>query len=150
MRVLLLEDVRGLGNRGEIKNVSDGHARNFLIPRGIVRPATARDVETQQKTDAKLVTDRASLKETLVQLEKASAANPVVVKAKVGDSGKLFAAVSPDQIKEALVQLNGNLPVQLGVRTKKPAKELGRHEVDIDLGVGVKGSFVIEVKPLEE
>ena len=102
MKVLLLEDVKGSGKKGEVINVSDGYARNFLLPRKMAEPADAQAINAAniQKSAAQHRKFTAGIKarETAQALE----GHTIHVKARVGENGKLFGTVSGKEIAAAL------------------------------------------------
>lgn len=147
MQVLLLQDIKGLGRRGEIKNVSNGYARNYLIPQGVAKVATQGESENIAKqVEEKSIRDM-ELKKMLENLRVQTQSNPVAVSIKVGKRGEIFNSIKTSDVEEALKLYNPVIAKQAEVEIKKPIKEIGLHEVSINLGGGVKNTFTIEVKP---
>lgn len=101
MKVIFLKDVKGQGKKGEVKNVSDGYARNYLIPRGLAVEATEgnlKTLEAQKRSEAKRkAQELAEAKALAEKLEKTT----VTIAAKAGEGGRLFGAVTSKQIAEA-------------------------------------------------
>ncbi|GLC90089.1 50S ribosomal protein L9 [Lysinibacillus piscis] len=107
MKVVFLKDVKGKGKKGEIKNVADGYAQNFLIKNGYAAEANAQamsQLEGQKKLEAKNAA--AELAEAQALKEKVEALT-VTLKAKSGDGGRLFGSVSTKQIAESLQKVHG-------------------------------------------
>jgi len=107
MKVVFLKDVKGKGKKGEIKNVADGYAQNFLIKNGYAAAANAQalsQIEGQKKLEAKNAA--AELAEAQALKEKVEALT-VELKAKSGDGGRLFGSVSTKQIADALQKVHG-------------------------------------------
>lgn len=145
MKVVFLKDVKGKGKKGEIKNVADGYAQNFLIKNGYAAEANAQalsQIEGQKKLEAKNAA--AELAEAQALKEKVEALT-VELKAKSGDGGRLFGSVSTKQIAEALQKVHGikidkrKMTLPDGIRslgfTNVPVKL--HHEVSATLKVHV-------------
>lgn len=145
MKVVFLKDVKGKGKKGEIKNVADGYAHNFLIKNGYAAEANAQalsQIEGQKKLEAKNAA--AELAEAQALKEKVEALT-VELKAKSGDGGRLFGSVSTKQIADALQKVHGikidkrKMTLPDGIRslgfTNVPVKL--HHEVSATLKVHV-------------
>ena len=145
MKVVFLKDVKGKGKKGEIKNVADGYAQNFLIKNGYAAEAKAQalsQIEGQKKLEAKNAA--AELAEAQALKEKVEALT-VELKAKSGDGGRLFGSVSTKQIADALQKVHGikidkrKMTLPDGIRslgfTNVPVKL--HHEVSATLKVHV-------------
>ncbi|AUS88947.1 50S ribosomal protein L9 [Lysinibacillus sp. HST-98] len=145
MKVVFLKDVKGKGKKGEIKNVADGYAQNFLIKNGYAAEANAQalsQIEGQKKLEAKNAA--AELAEAQALKEKVEALT-VELKAKSGDGGRLFGSVSTKQIADALQKVHGikidkrKMTLPDGIRslgfTNVPVKL--HHEVSATLKVHV-------------
>ncbi|WP_342545544.1 50S ribosomal protein L9 [Lysinibacillus sp. FSL K6-4013] len=145
MKVVFLKDVKGKGKKGEIKNVADGYAQNFLIKNGYAAEANAQalsQIEGQKKLEAKNAA--AELAEAQALKEKVEALT-VELKAKSGDGGRLFGSVSTKQIADALQKMHGikidkrKMTLPDGIRslgfTNVPVKL--HHEVSATLKVHV-------------
>lgn len=145
MKVILLEDVKSLGKKGEIVNVSDGYARNFIIPKKKGVEATSANLNTlklQKANEEKVAQENLEHAQALAkELEKAS----VEIRIKVGEGGKLFGSISSKEIAAALMEQH-----QLEVDKKKivlddPIKELGEHTVKIKLHKDVSAQVIVQV-----
>ena len=145
MKVIFLTDVRGQGKKDELKEVSDGYARNFLLPRKLAVEATTdtlNAIKLKEKAKAKqLEKDKALAKEVAEKLE----AIVVKVPAKGGGGGKLFGSITSKEISEALlkqcdISIDKNKIVQ-----SEPIKTFGPHEVKCKLGFEVSGTINIMV-----
>ncbi len=133
MKVILLEDVKSHGKKGDIINVSDGYARNMLIPKGLgveATPKNLNDLKLKKAHDAKIAAEElAAAKELGAKLEKSS----ITMSLKVGEGGKVFGSIAAKEISEAVkAQLN------LDVDKKKlqmsgPIKAVGVTEVSVRL-----------------
>jgi large subunit ribosomal protein L9 len=144
MKVILLKDTKGLGKRGEVKEVSDGYARNFLIPQGIVIQATPDELKKLEKlkaeSSAKLEKLINVLKAKSDQLEKLT----FTFKLKVGEKGEVFGGVHRKEIEEKLNEAGfPNTHVEL----EKPIKTIGETFVLADLGEKITAKIRVAVKP---
>ena len=96
MKVILLKDVKGLGKAGEVANASDGYARNFLLPKGLVMEATENNLKILEKRRAEIEAQRAMDKAVAEDLKKKiEAAAPVDIYSKAGENGRLFGVGVP-------------------------------------------------------
>lgn len=148
MRVILREDVADLGHLGEIKDVAPGYARNYLIPRGLVIRATARNVaeveHERRLIEARIGKRREELKALAERIEAAALTFPV----KVGEDGKLFGSVTAKAIADALT--GQGMPVdRRQLVLEGPIKATGDVTVGVDLGHGVTTRLKVSVVPEE-
>ena len=131
MKVILLQDVRGVGKRGDIKNVADGHAMNFLIPKGLARLADKEAVaEISQKKDEKTKEAERIIKEYQT-LKVALEGKTITITKKADEKGSLYAAVGTKEIITALKKQKIQLPATLSeslIQFPKPIKNLGIHQ----------------------
>jgi len=145
MKVILLEDVKGQGKKGELVNVSDGHARNFLIPRKLAVEATAGNLKTmkeqEQKKKRKLEKDIADAKNIQERLETMT----VIIKAKAGSGGRLFGAVTGKEIVDALKEQHGIVIEKNKVVQSDPIKNVGSYAVKVKLGNELSGVINLTV-----
>lgn len=107
MKVILIKDVKGTGKSGEIKDVADGHARNFLIPKGLAKEATSTNLNEQKAKT--LATERRKELEHAAALELAGklSETTVTINAKAGTKGKLFGSITAKDIAEELAKTQG-------------------------------------------
>ncbi|KKU19092.1 50S ribosomal protein L9 [Candidatus Gottesmanbacteria bacterium RIFCSPLOWO2_01_FULL_48_11] len=148
MQILLLEDVKGLGRRGEVKNASNGYARNYLIPKGLAKAATRKESQSVEKQTQEKSAKDTELRKTLEDLRKRTEENPVPVLIEVGKRGEIFHSVKASDIQEAFKLYDPTIAGQGEVEIKKPIKGMGRHTISLNLGGGVRDTFTIEIKPL--
>lgn len=143
MKVIFIKDVRGQGKKGEIKEVKDGYANNFLIKKGFAQKLTEeslgsynRQKEEEKKLDVTKRNDANRLKEKLVKVE-------LVFKVKTGKDDRVFGSISQKQIKDALTDKGYSIDKK-SIEIDHPISSLGYHDVKINL---YKGIFVkIKVK----
>jgi len=144
MKVILLQDVRGQGKKGELIDAAEGYARNFLLPRKLAVPATPDAINTMKLRDSAKRREEAENRAAAVAAADALRGKTIRIAAKGGAGGKLFGAVTGKEISEAL-------GAQLGVEVAKqqlvldPIKTFGAHEVKAKLGYEVSASFSVEV-----
>jgi len=140
MRVILLRDVRGLGRKNDVKEVSDGYARNFLIAKKMASPATAEAVSAQKE----LMNREAGEMYKLIAAAKALSEKTIEFRVKAGEKGEVFGSVTREDVRGELERMGyKNIEVEL----HKPIKTLGEHPVDVNFGKGVKGQAKIILVP---
>lgn len=144
MQIILLQDIAKVGKRGEVKNVSDGYARNFLLRQNLALPATPENVKKIEQESKQKAISKAKAHESFHALKTALAEKGIVIrkKARLPDgqtdtSGKLYAAISAKDVLAALHELN--FPVSETISEKMisfdaPIKTIGKHEAVINLG----------------
>ena len=145
MKVILKADVKGVGKAGSILDVADGHARNFLLPRGLAEEATSGNIAqlegrrvAKQRRDDKLLAEAKALAATL-------ASRPVVIRAKAGEQGKLFGDVTNTQIADAI---RSEFAVELDrhkLELDEPIKSAGEHRCVVRLAHGVTAPLTVRV-----
>jgi len=145
VKVILKADVKGVGTAGSILDVSDGHARNFLLPRGLAEEATAGNLQqlearraAKQKRDDKLLSDAKAVAATLES-------RPVTVRAKGGEQGKLFGAVTSSQIADAIHSEFGVDLDRHKLELDEPIKSAGDHRCLAKLAHGVTAKIAVRV-----
>ena len=145
MKVLLLEDVKGSGKKGEVVNVSDGYARNFLLPRKMAEPADAQAVNAAniQKSAAQHRKFTAGVKAR--EQAKALDGQTVHVKARVGENGKMFGTVSGKEIAAALFEQKG-VEVDRKKISVDSIRALGEYPAKLSLFEGVSATVTVIVE----
>src|SRR5690606_11823461 len=132
MKLLLTKDVQGLGRVGDIKEVSDGHARNFLIPRGFALPATSGMLAKVQKEEQEKQQKVSKEQERIIQLKNKLAGKQFEVSAKASDSS-LFAAIHEKDVAAAVNHKFPGSITEEQVELDKAIKTLVEHEVGVKL-----------------
>ena len=145
MKVILQQDVRGQGKKGQLIDVSDGYARNFLLPRKLAVAATADNVNTMKLQDQARREREAKEKAEAEELVKKLKDCPVKIAAKAGAGGKLFGSVTTKEISDGLRQQFGiDIPKQKLV-LDEPIKAFGSYQVKAKLGFEVNGTVYVSV-----
>lgn len=144
MKVIFLKDVKGQGKKGEVKNVSEGYAQNFLIPRGLVKAATEGNVKTLEVQTAAEAKRKQQEKEEAVELGKKMEAMTVGLKAKAGEGGRLFGAITSKQVAEALAGLGVKIDKRK-IEMHEPIRTLGVTQVPVKLHPEVKATLKVQV-----
>ena len=142
MKVILLQDVKSLGKKGEIVNVNDGYARNFILPKKLGLEATGKNLNDLklQKNNEKKVAEAA--KELAAKIAEAK----IVTHIKVGEGGRTFGSVSSKEIAEEVkAQLNLNVDKKK-IQLKEAIKTLGTHNVSVKLHPQVTAELKVVVQ----
>ena len=146
MKVILLQDVRGKGKKGQMLEVSDGYARNYMLPRKIAMEATADAINTMRMNDKATQERQAKERAEALELRNRMKDMTVVVTAKGGGAGRLFGSVTNTEVSEALAKQAG---IQLDKRKivlAEPIKSVGVYTVKCKLGYEINAELKIEVK----
>lgn len=145
MKVILLEDVKSLGKKGDIVNVSDGYARNAIIPKKLGVEANAKnlnDLKLQKQHEAKVAQE---IYEAAIELSKVVEEKKVIVKIKCGEGGKIFGAVSTKEIAAAAKEQTGLDLDKKKMQLADPIKALGTYEVPVKLHPKVTAKLSVQV-----
>jgi large subunit ribosomal protein L9 len=150
MRVVFVEDVEGVARIGEVKNVADGYARNYLLPRKLAIPATPaalKQAEARAQAAAKQ-------QEKLDEAARAQAAKlegkTLTIRARVGEQGRLFGSVTAGDIADAIAAALGQAEFDRHqVELDQPLREVGQHEVPVRLSRNVRTTVMVDVVPEE-
>ena len=145
MKVILLEDVKSLGKKGEVVNVSDGYARNFIIKtkKGIeATSGNLNDLKLQKANDAKVAQENY---EAAVELGKKLEEKPVEIRIKAGEGGKLFGAIATKEIAAAIKDQHGLEVDKKKIVLDEPIKSLGTHLIRVKLHKDVTSQLKINV-----
>jgi len=147
MKVILLQDIKNIGGRGELKIVKDGYARNFLFPEGLAKQATETLAKTLVADKEKKETHIAELQTAMVKIINETSKSPLLLQVKVGEKGEIFDSVSSKNIKSELINRFPELKAEHLKIKKDHLRELGSQSVEIDLGRGIDGTVTIEITP---
>jgi large subunit ribosomal protein L9 len=147
VRVILKREVRGLGRPGEVKDVADGYAQNFLLPKGLAIEATAGEMKhlAQERQAEKVKKDRAHA--DAEELATRLGALTLVFRLKAGEQGKTFGSVTNKDIVEALRREHRIEIDRTKIELAEPVKTLGSHTVEIRLLPDVRAKVQLTVEP---
>ena len=145
MKVIFNTDVRGQGKKGEMKEVSDGYARNYLMPRGLASPATADAVNALKLKEKAKAAQMAKEKAAAEENAKRLSGVVVQISARAGQGGRLFGTVTSQEIAEALREQHGIEIEKNKIVQAEPIKQFGSYEVKAKLGYEVSGTINVLV-----
>ena len=145
MKVILMQDVKGKGKKGQMIEVSDGYARNFLFPKKLAVEATTDALNAKKNADAaaarRIELDKADARETQKKLETIK----VVIRAKAGTGGRLFGSVTTKEISDALKAQFG-LDIPKGkLQLADPIKSFGTFQAKAKLYTDINGTVTVQV-----
>jgi len=146
LRVVFLDDVDGVARAGEIKNVADGFARNFLLPRKLAAAATTSTMQQAEKRAKQLAKEQDKLDEAAQTIAGKLTGSAIVIEAKVGDQGRLFGSVTATDIADAVNASAGSTLEHRQIALGAPIKEAGTYEVAVSLTRNVKAQITVQVK----
>ena len=146
MKVILTQDVRGQGKRGQMIEVSDGYARNFLLPRKLAQEATADNINTMRMNDKATQERQAKERAEALELRNRMKDMTVVVTAKGGGAGRLFGSITNVEIADALAKQSGIKLDKRKIVLDEPIKSVGVYTVKCKLGYEINAELKIEVK----
>lgn len=145
MKVIFNTDVRGQGKKGELKEVSDGYARNYLLPRNLASEATADMLNTLKLKEKARAVQTAKEKAQAEENAKRLAGVVVHISARAGQGGRLFGAVTSQEISDALRAQHGIEIEKNKIVQAEPIKQFGSFEVKAKLGHEVSGTVNVLV-----
>jgi large subunit ribosomal protein L9 len=150
MKVILSDDIENLGQKGDVVNVADGYARNFLVPKGkamLASKGALRQAEQMRRAREEL---EKKLKEDAAQRVAKLGAQPIYISARAGEEGRLFGSVTKSDIARALLdQLEEDIDRHL-ISLEDPIRTTGTHSVEIHLHPEVNAMVTVEVIAHEE
>jgi large subunit ribosomal protein L9 len=144
MQIILQEDVEKLGTRGQIVEVAEGYARNFLLPRKLALQATEGNLKRLNQIRGHLDKRTTSEKEVAQQLASTLSAATVTLTRKAGETNQLFGSVTSADIAEALAA-QGHIVDKRSIHLEEPIKVIGEYDVLVKLAHGVTGSVKVTV-----
>jgi len=147
MKVILIDEIRGLGSRGDVVTVKDGYARNFLIPKKLAREATAGNLKSAEQERKKW--DVLAQQERTVAQKAADSVKgmKIVINKRTGDHGNLFGSVTANDIADALLAKGVDVDKRR-IELAHPIKTTGLHEIDVRLHKDVTAHIQVEVLPI--
>lgn len=145
MKVILLEDVKSLGKKGDVVNVSDGYARNYILPRKLGAEANAKnlnDLRLKKEREERIAKQQLDQAKELA--EKLGSVG-LELSVRAGENGKVFGSVSTKEIAAALKEQYGLEVDKKKIQLDEPIKEIGLHEVDVRLHKDVTATIKVRV-----
>ena len=149
MKVILLQDIKSLGRKGETKEASYGYARNFLFPKGFAKPATGealRELEKTKEAAAKRIEEETGrLRSLAAHLSKTT----LVIKTKTGEKGRAFGALTAAKIRDALMHQEKINIEKKWIDLEESIKQTGEHLIKIKFPHGIEGTLRVVIEPEE-
>ena len=148
MKVIFLQDVKGKGKKGQMAEISDGYARNYLLPKKLAMEATPDAINTMRMNDKaaaeKAAKERAEALETSKKLRELT----LVVTAKGGGAGKLFGSVTNQEIADALKEKSGIVLDKRKIVLSDPIKNVGTYTVQCKLGYEITAPLTVKIQEI--
>ena len=148
MKVILMQDVKGKGKRGQMVEVSDGYARNYLLPKKLAQEATTDNINTMRMNDRATQERQAKERAQALEIAEKMRSFKLVVEAKGGGAGRLFGSVTSAEIAEALEKQQGITLDKRRIVLDDPIKNVGVYQIKCKLGYEITGELTVEVKEL--
>lgn len=149
MKVILKEDVKTLGKKGKICEVSDGYARNYLLPRGLAVEATTGNVQDLAHKQKQENIRKQNEKQAALDLSKKLAELSLVVKVKAGEKGRLFGSVTNKEIADVLEKEHKIKLDKRKIELKEPIKTIGEHIINVKLHPEITGNLKVVIQTVE-
>ena len=146
MKVILLQDVKGKGKKGQMLEVSDGYARNYMLPRKIAVEATADAVNTMRMNDKAAAEKAAKERAEALEISKKLREMTLVVTAKGGGAGRLFGSVTNQEIADALKAKSGIALDKRKIVISDPIKSVGTYTVTCKLGYEITAPLTVKIE----
>ncbi|MDO5739127.1 MAG: 50S ribosomal protein L9 [Ornithinimicrobium sp.] len=145
MKLILTQPVSGLGSAGDVVEVKDGYGRNFLLPRKVATAWTKGGQKQVEAIQAGRVKRAAQSAEDAAATRAALEGTTVTVTARAGQAGRLFGAVTPQEIAEAIVAAGGPQVDKRGIEVPTPIRAVGEHRVHVRLHEGISAEVTLDV-----
>ena len=146
MKVILLQDVKGKGKKGQMIEVSDGYARNFMLPKKLAIEATADAVNTMRMNDKAAAEKAARERAEALEISRKLREMTVVVTAKGGGAGRLFGSVTNQEIADALEKASGIKLDKRKIVISDPIKSVGTYTVNCKLGYEITAPLTVKIQ----
>lgn len=148
MKVILLQDIRGKGKKGQMLEVSDGYARNYMLPRKLAIEATADSINTMRMTDKAVAEKRQKEREEAFAVSQRLKEVTIVVRAKGGGSGRLFGSITTQEISDALKKQEGIVIDKRKIVLDEQIKTVGLYTVKCKLGYEINAEMKLKIEEL--
>ena len=145
MKVILLQDVKGKGKKGQMIEVSDGYARNFMLPKKLAIEATADAVNTMRMNDKAAAEKAARERAEALEISRKLRDMTVTVTAKGGGAGRLFGSVTNQEIADALAKTSGIKLDKRKIVLSDPIKSVGTYTVQCKLGYEITAPLTVKI-----
>ncbi len=146
MQVVLKYDVKGLGRANEVKSVSEGYARNYLIPRGLAIPATKESLEMVTREQQHATTVAAQQRARAEAMAARLKDKPLHFKVKAGETGRMYGSITAKDISEAIGKVLGTEFDKRMIELEHPIRQTGVHLVELKLPANVTGQVQVVVE----
>ena len=146
MKVILLQDVKGKGKKGQLLEVSDGYARNYMLPRKLAVEATADAVNTKNMNDKAAAEKAARERAEAMEISKQLREMILIVTAKGGGAGRLFGSVTNQEIADALKAKSGIALDKRKIVISDPIKSVGTYTVQCKLGYEISAPLTVKIE----
>jgi large subunit ribosomal protein L9 len=147
MKLVLTDDVKGLGHRGDVVNVAEGYGRNFLLPKALAYPATAGNVKRLEQEKKRYDARTEHEKDQAATVAKSIEGAKIVLHKKSGENNSLYGSVTSSEVADAL-EAKGITIDKRKIDLEEPIKRLGTHTVHVKLHREVTVALTLEVRPL--
>lgn len=148
MKVILLQDVKGKGKKGQMLEISDGYARNYLLPRKLAVEATADAVNTKKMNDKAAAEKEAKERAEALEISRKLREMTVVVTAKGGGAGRLFGSVTSQEIADALKEKSGIALDKRKIVVADQIKSVGTYTVQCKLGYEITAPLTVKIEEI--
>lgn len=149
MNVILLQDIKGVGKKGQLINAADGHARNYLLPRGLAAEATKAKLNEHEAQQRAQQTKNQRELEHALKLKEEIAQKTVKISVKAGENGKLFGSVTSREIADALNEQTGLAIDKKKVTLTEPIKTVGTKQAEVKLYADVTALLTVEIEGIQ-
>ena len=146
MKVILLQDVKGKGKKGQMLEISDGYARNFLLPKKLAIEATPDAVNTMRMNDKAAAEKAAKERAEALEVSRRLREMTVTVTAKGGGAGKLFGSITSQEIADALKEKSGIAIDKRKIVLSDPIKNVGTYTVQCKLGYEITAPLTVKIE----
>ena len=148
MKVILLQDVKGKGKKGQMLEVSDGYARNYMLPKKLAMEATADAINTMRMNDKAAAEKAAKERAEALEISRQLRAMTLIVKAKGGGAGKLFGSVTNQEIADALKAQSGIALDKRKIVISDAIKNVGTYTVQCKLGYEITAPLTVKIEEI--
>ena len=147
MKVILTKDVPELGKKGDVVDVADGYARNYLVPRALGVKASAGNLKDAERMRQARIDSERRAREEADQIKDALTGTRVVIAARAGDEGKLFGSIGPGDVAEAIKTFVGLEVPRSNIVVQPPIRAIGLHEITVRTHPEVEFPVTLDVIP---